>query len=985
MIPNVDSFFNFMFNMDGQPIVSREKATFQSKNMVRVNNNPTVELHETDRSNYDSTVDNSRIGTSTLVCGFFDKGEDYAVTWVNSIGTLQKLYGTPKTEAETWSYNACAEILNGGGVLYVAKLPYDNNSKDMISYTSYKVGEDVQHIRSTREYLETECQVGEEYSDVPGTVSTLFEELVGAETGSINNTTIANDTLGDLFKVNSLLAYDLVNFILATVPFRWTTKEDFSKAFLKDKMARRDTLLIAKAIFDGSKADYSEIGIPDEAVEDMKMVYDDYDALKDAFIRTITTERVVEAYDILSGNEEITRLHMFEDIWLDILGGKSELADVDDGIRSYVEITSYDNDTDNQHSGMVPMSDFDLLKTGELKVPPNQIRIFDITRGQYGTDWNVESKFDSETLPNPDLTAQTDPNANYTSEEYLGIVPVITTATNALMFQGILKTGNFLEKYNPVSKLQTTWNKDRYSPMKEGWRYVNFVEIDEKNLANPLGSENPDIWTTGRAACENFPNIITGADGTLERKYLKQIGLVVFRMVRDASMENLVRLVPAESYVGSLDPTDKDPVTNKSTYIGNQVNLNSNLVNFFSNVKFSKKNDKLNETPCDKADIYTISNQFATSLGFFASDRKKDISVKNSILDPMDLIFRNASNTTTLDLDIILDAGISNIAQFIASTKVMDENKKKIADRTKRKGEFDLFGDDSRMFTPTAPDSSVVWRMVVEKYKNFCQTMRKDCMFICDGLRSICLDGNQKVIRRTAPANTIENSILPYIKNISGINTSYGAGYCDWFYTTDAFSGDLFWCPPSIKTVGRYLYTDIYGKYWLAPAGLHRGLLGDVVDVAFSMTNAQAGFVYGNCWNYATNWPLDGIAVEGQRTFQIEKTALDRVNVRRLLLGLEKSVRRIGRYFLYEGLTQYNVQRFSDAINRILSDVQDAGGIREFVVICDDSNNTVETIDRNELHCTIALIPVKAIEWIVINTVTTNQGANVEEIARAEL
>ena len=947
--------------------------------MVRVNNNPTVELHETDRSNYDSTVDNSRIGTSTLVCGFFDKGEDYAVTWVNSIGTLQKLYGTPKTEAETWSYNACAEILNGGGVLYVAKLPYDNNSKDMISYTSYKVGDDVVPVKSTREYLETPCVVDGEIA------STLFEELVGAETSSIENRTIADDTLGELFKVNSLLAYDLVNFILATVPFRWTTKESFSKAFLKDKMARRDTLLIVKALFGDDKTEYSEIGIPDEAVEDMKMVYDDYESLKDAFLKTITTERVVEAYDILSESEEITHLGDFEEPWLEILNGKSELADVDEGIRSYVEISSFDiDDRTVQHSGMVPMSDFDLLKTGELKVPPNQIRIFDITRGQYGMDWNIDSRFNSDPV-DPTLTGAVDPNENYTSEEYLGIVPVITTAANALMFQGILKTGNFLEKYNPIKNLQTVWNNDRYSPEHDKWRYTNFVEIDEKNLANPLGSENPDIWTTGKAACENFPKIITGADGNLERKYLKQIGLVVFRMVRDASMENLVRLVPAESYVGSLDPTDKDPVTNKSTYIGNQINLNSNLINFFSNVKFSRKNDKLNETPCDKADIYTISNQSATSLGFFASDRKKDISVKNSILDPMDLIFRNASNTTTLDLDLVLDAGVSNIAQFIASTKVMDKNKNKITDRTKRKGEFDLIGEDSRMFTPTAPDSSVIWRMVVEKYKNFCQNMRKDCMFICDGLRSICLDGNQKVIRRTAPKNTIENSILPYIKNISGINTSYGAGYCDWFYTTDAFSGDLFWCPPSIKTVGRYLYTDIYGKYWLAPAGLHRGLLGDVVDVAFSMTNSQAGFVYGNCWNYATNWPLDGIAVEGQRTFQIEKTALDRVNVRRLLLGLEKSVSRIGRYFLYEGLTQYNVQRFSDAINRILSDVQDAGGIRDFVVICDDSNNSAETIDRNELYCTIALIPVKAIEWIVINTVTTNQGANVEEIARAEL
>ena len=1244
--------------------------------MVRVNNNPSVELHETDRSNYDSTVDNSTVGTSTLVCGFFDKGEDYAVTWVNSIGTLQKLYGTPKNDAETWSYNACTEILNGGGVLYVAKLPYDNISKDRISYTSYTVGDNgAFRITPTDKFLKSEIV------RFDGTVVTLLEELLEMERKFPDGLFELSDP--EAFENTSPLAKSLIDHVLKRTSFGWKDKENFTSIMLSGEKARVDSPLLLRSILsrepEFSTTEKSRLvdvyGFEESVIDGIRIIYDDYVSLMSDFSKTITPDMIVHAYSTLNEYVDSSENPLLPDVYKlgpfisSIEKGRPELADLDPSIDTFVEIHSHD--VDEKKSGTVTMDEFDLLKTGGIKVPPNQIRIFDITRCQYGNDWNVQTgrpddkyfnlvldqnmgileppttiekciargenrytsvdvpewptdnfmfagwydssvggnmvydpcgncvaglywTHDNEYCKSGDLTVYahwvadntgvgfdlsfepnggtitgtvpdeigylskinntapvptregyhfvgwftslsdgkkvydkdgnciigeyfsdcftpdsvqyihdgnlslyahwvpdaetrfsitanpnggsykgtsspfvrtsaeaeclrymedrfydignagsdnptwenhrflgwfTEPDGGlqvydknglgikdsvfwdksgryvhdknlvlyahwaydgYSSDEYLGIVPVITTAANALAYQGQIKSMDFGEKYNLISSLQTVWNENRYKYDQAGQKkWINYVEVEGKNLAEPLGSTDVDIWTTGKSACENFPKITTGADGKLERKYLKQIGLVVFRMIRDASVNNLVRLVPAESFIGSLDPNERDPVTNRSLYIGNQVNTNSNLVNFFSNVKFSRKDDVVRDTPCDLASIYCISNQDITSLGFFASDRMKDISVKKSILEPLDLIFNNASNTNTLDLDIILDAGVSNIAQFIASTKVIRENKDgtktKITNRLDRKGEFDLLGDDAKLFSQNSPDASVVWRLVVEKYKNFCQNVRKDCMFICDGLRNICLDGNQKIIRRTAPANTVENSILPYIKNISGINTSYGAGYCDWFLTQDSWSNDLFWCPPSIKTVGRYLYTDKYGSYWLAPAGLHRGILNDVVDIAFSMTDSQAGFVYGNCWNYATSWPIDGIAVEGQRTFQVEKTALDRVNVRRLLLGLEKSVRRIGRYFLYEGLTQYNVQRFSDALNRILSDVQDAGGIRDFVVICDNSNNTDETIDRNELHATIALIPVKSIEWIVVNTVTTNQGANVEEIARAEL
>ena len=104
--------------------------------MARTINAPGIEINEIDRSAYDA-VDNSMVGTLGLVLGFADKGEDYQVKWVNSLGTFEKMYGTPETEAERYLYNAVGEIVNAGGIATVGKLPYYNNVLDKFAYTEY--------------------------------------------------------------------------------------------------------------------------------------------------------------------------------------------------------------------------------------------------------------------------------------------------------------------------------------------------------------------------------------------------------------------------------------------------------------------------------------------------------------------------------------------------------------------------------------------------------------------------------------------------------------------------------------------------------------------------------------------------------------------------------------------------------------------------------------------------------------------------------
>jgi hypothetical protein len=236
---------------------------------------------------------------------------------------------------------------------------------------------------------------------------------------------------------------------------------------------------------------------------------------------------------------------------------------------------------------------------------------------------------------------------------------------------------------------------------------------------------------------------------------------------------------------------------------------------------------------------------------------KEDISISKSILDGLNKSFDKVSDINKLDIDIVPDAGLANIASYLKAI---------FGD----KGPYDLSITDSMGNSMLgmwkcvkATDPAVkMWKTVEMKLDNFCKNIRKDCMFIADGLRPLVLQGQKKIIRDTKPSHTIDANILPYLPAICGLNTNYGAGYVDWFEQADDYTGDFFWVPPSIKAMGVYINTDVNFDYWLAPAGLNRGIIS-ATDVAFSPTGKQAGSFYEKNWNYAINYPQDGIVLEG--------------------------------------------------------------------------------------------------------------------------
>jgi hypothetical protein len=210
------------------------------------------------------------------------------------------------------------------------------------------------------------------------------------------------------------------------------------------------------------------------------------------------------------------------------------------------------------------------------------------------------------------------------------------------------------------------------------------------------------------------------------------------------------------------------------------------------------------------------------------------------------------------------------------------------------------------------------------------------------------------------------------------INSSYGALYWGWLKVYDQFSKQDLWVPPSGNVASVFARTSRVADQWYAPAGINRGYLLTPLAVEFNPSQGERDLLYGsgNAVNPLVSFPSDGIVVFGQRTLQRTQTALDRVNVRMLLIYLKKNLVQILRAFVFEPNDSQTWAQVRTLIEPFMSDIQARRGIDAFRVICDESNNTPQRRDLNQLWVSVFLKPTRAIEFIVLNLVVMQSSAS---------
>jgi hypothetical protein len=262
---------------------------------------------------------------------------------------------------------------------------------------------------------------------------------------------------------------------------------------------------------------------------------------------------------------------------------------------------------------------------------------------------------------------------------------------------------------------------------------------------------------------------------------------------------------------------------------------------------------------------------------------------------------------------------------------------------------------------------------------------RKDVLAIID------LDKDYKPVAEREPATDSDSSSLGSVSEAvstlkqRNINSSYACAFYPWIQISDNLnSNKLVWVPPSVGALGAFGRSQAQSDVWFAPAGFNRGGLGflggsrgpKVIQARQRLDSKERDELYDVNINPIATFPAEGVVIFGQKTLQADQSALDRINVRRLLLYLKSKVNRISKNLLFDPNLEVTWSRFIAKVNPVLSDVKTRYGLADYKVILDKTTTTADLIDRNIMYAKIYIKPARAIEYIVVDFVVTKTGAD---------
>jgi phage tail sheath protein FI len=245
---------------------------------------------------------------------------------------------------------------------------------------------------------------------------------------------------------------------------------------------------------------------------------------------------------------------------------------------------------------------------------------------------------------------------------------------------------------------------------------------------------------------------------------------------------------------------------------------------------------------------------------------------------------------------------------------------------------------------------------------------RKDCLVFLSPEKADCVNNpGDEVTDTVAYRNTLTSS-------------SYAVLDGNWKYQYDKYNDVYRWVPCNGDVAGLCARTDLERDPWFSPGGLNRGILKNVIKLAYNPTKTNRDDLYVKGINPIVSFQGEGTVLFGDKTMLSKPSAFDRINVRRLFIVLEKAIARAARFSLFEFNDQFTRAQFVALVEPFLRDVQGRRGITDFRVVCDETNNTGEVIDRNEFVGDIYIKPARSINFIQLNFVAVRTGVSFDEV-----
>jgi phage tail sheath protein FI len=245
---------------------------------------------------------------------------------------------------------------------------------------------------------------------------------------------------------------------------------------------------------------------------------------------------------------------------------------------------------------------------------------------------------------------------------------------------------------------------------------------------------------------------------------------------------------------------------------------------------------------------------------------------------------------------------------------------------------------------------------------------RKDCLAFISPEKNDVVD----------QAGSEVSNITSYRNSLSA--SSYLVLDGNWKYQYDKYNDVYRWVPLNGDVAGLCAKTDLERDPWFSPGGLNRGIIRNVIKLAWNPSKADRDDLYSIGVNPIVTFQGEGSVLFGDKTMLSKPSAFDRINVRRLFIVLEKAISRAARYSLFEFNDQFTRAQFVNLVEPFLRDVQGRRGITDFRVVCDETNNTPEVIDRNEFVGDIYIKPARSINFIQLNFVAVRTGVSFDEV-----
>ena len=245
---------------------------------------------------------------------------------------------------------------------------------------------------------------------------------------------------------------------------------------------------------------------------------------------------------------------------------------------------------------------------------------------------------------------------------------------------------------------------------------------------------------------------------------------------------------------------------------------------------------------------------------------------------------------------------------------------------------------------------------------------RKDCLVFLSPRRDDVVDvpGSER-----ANITTFRNLLT---------SSSYAVIDSSWKYQYDKYNDVYRYVPMNGDTAGLCVRTDTERDPWFSPAGFNRGQIKNVIRLSFNPTKAERDELYKIGVNPVVTFPGEGTILFGDKTLLAKPSAFDRINVRRLFIVLEKAIAKAAKFSLFEFNDEFTRAQFVALVEPFLRDVQGRRGIYDFRVVCDETNNTGEVIDRNEFIGDIYIKPARSINFIQLNFVAVRTGVAFDEV-----